>query len=526
MIQTTSNESISHAIRANTPAYSRGQGSSMSMILTRSTARTVLANRWSCMARADKLPENVLVEIFDAYRRDIELQPGYKYVWNSRDGWFTLAHVCRNWRRAVFSSPSRLHVHLLFTPRRSSKAPVLNSLPPFPILIDYYPETGTWTKEDESLALAAVSDRSRVREIALQRQCPEMAGLFKALSHPFPKLESLEIGPAYCDHETLLPAGFLSGSALSLRRLSLRILLLTRFSPLLSSATGLVELTLTLKIAYTVLPEAWFIASLQRMSHLRRLELNLNYYTGIRFYELPELPARTGDVVRLSELTHIFFSGHRLYFLALVDRLGAPLLQHLDVVFLRGGSRHSFPIPHLCKFICDAECQFTEVSLGFADQELRFCAGTSSQSLFDVQPFKIVIPGPVSLEQLGQELSGPLTTVEELSIAWDSDLRYKNGRIQWRGFFKHVPQVKKVRVLSRVAPDVAHSFQQGDQEPDLDLLPALEVVEVFSALGHRYKSICSAFEPLITARKRAGRPIRLLWTIWRQDSALVWGRVT
>ncbi|KAH9071151.1 hypothetical protein EDB83DRAFT_318376 [Lactarius deliciosus] len=497
----------------------------MSMMLIRSTAGALLANRWSCMARADKLPENVLVEIFDAYRQDIELQPVYKNVWNSRDGWFKLAHVCRNWRRVVLSSPSRLHLHLLFTPRRSSKATVLNNLPPLPILINYYHETGTWTKKDESLALAAVSDRSRVRGVVLRSQCRETAIFLKALSHPFPKLESLEISPA-CEHELLLPAGFLSGSALSLRQLSLRILPLTHFSPLLSSATGLVELTLTLKVAYTVLPEAWFIASLQRMSHLRRLDLNLNYYTGVRFSELPELPARIGDVVRLPELTHLFFSGHRLYLLALVARLGAPLLQHLDAVFFRGGSRHSFPIPHLCKFICDAECQFTEVSLGFAYQELRFCAGTSSQSLFDVQPFTIVIPGPVSLEQLGQELSGPLTTVEELSIAWDGGLRYKNGRIQWRGFFKHVPQVKRVRVLARVAPDVARSFQQGDQEPDLDLLPALEVVEVFSAVGHRYKSICSAFEPLITARKRAGRPIRLSWTIWRQDSTLVWRRVT
>ncbi|KAH9173613.1 hypothetical protein EDB89DRAFT_708861 [Lactarius sanguifluus] len=476
------------------------------MMLTRS--RTLLANRWSCIATGDKLPENVLVEIFDVYRQDIELQPRYKYVWNSRDGWFKLAHVCRIWRRVVLSSPFRLDVHLLFSPRRSSKATVLNSLPPLPILVDYYPETGTWTKKDESVALAAISDRSRVHGIALQRQCPEMAKFLQALSYPFPKLESLEIGPAYCDHELLLPTGFLSGSFLSLRRLSLRILLLTRFSPLLSSATGLVELTLTLKVTFTALPEAWFVASVQRMSHLRRLE--------------------TGDVVRLSELTHIFFRGHRLYLQALVVKLGAPHLQHLDVGFLRGGSRLSFPIPHLCKFICDAECQFTEVSLGFGYRQLRFCAGTSSRSLFDDQPFTIVIPGPVSLEQLGQELSGPLTTVEGLSIAWDSggESRYTNGRIQWRGFFKHVPQVKTVRVLARVAPDVAQSFQQGDQEPDLDLLPALEVVEVFSALGHRYKSICGAFEPLITARKRAGRPIRLSWTIWRQDSALVWYRVT
>ncbi|KAH9066308.1 hypothetical protein EDB87DRAFT_707795 [Lactarius vividus] len=490
----------------------------MSMMLTRSTARALLANRWSCMARGDKLPENVLLEIFDAYRQDLELQPGYIIVWNSRDGWFRLAHVCRNWRRVVFSSPSRLDLHLLFTPRRSSRAPVLNRLPRLPILIDYYAEKGTWTKKDESFALAAIRHRGRVRGITLRRQYPEMAKLLKALSHPFPGLESLEISPTHCDHELLLPAAFLSGSSPSLRRLSLRILLLNRFSPLLASATGLVELTLTLRAAYTALPEVWFIATLQHMSHLRRFELNLDYF-GVGNGEPPEPPASAGDVVRLSELTHIFFSGHRFYLQALVVRLAAPSLQHLDVA-LCGGSCHSFPIPYLCKFICNAECRFTKVSLGLRhrDRELRFCAGTSSQSLVDVQPFTIVIPGPVSLGKLGQELSGPLATVEELIVAWDRAPWRTNGRIQkdqWRGLCKHVPEVKKVQVPARVARDVAYSFQQGDQEPVLDLLPALELVEVFSMAGQGYKPICDAFEPLIAMRKRAGRPIRLLRTLWK-----------
>ncbi|KAH9071150.1 hypothetical protein EDB83DRAFT_318353 [Lactarius deliciosus] len=497
----------------------------MYMMLTRSTAKTLLANRY----RGDKLPENVLLEIFDAYRKDVELQPGYKNVWNSRDGWFKLAHVCRSWRRVVLLSPSRLHLHLLFTPRRSSRAIVLNRLPPLPILINFSAETRTWTNKEVNLAFAAIKQRSRVHGIALRRSYLEMFRLLKELSHPFPGLESLEISPTHGNYELLLPAGFLSGSAPSLRQLSLRVVAPRRLSPLLSSATGLVELTLTLRVASAALPEAWFITDLQRMSHLRRLELNLDYNDTRNFYPA-ELPASAGDVVRLSELTHLFFRGHRVYLQALVVRLGAPLLQHLEVA-LCGGSRRSFPIPHLCKFICDAECQFTEVSLSIGYRELRFCAGTSTQSLVDVQPFTLAIPWPVSLEQLGQELSRPLATVEGLIIAWDGAPWHTNGQFQkdqWRGFCKRVPQVKKVQVPADVACDVARPFQQGDQEPDQDLLPALELVEVFSelAVGHQYESICGAFEPLITARKRVGRPIRLSWTIWRQNSALVWYRVT
>ncbi|KAI9446107.1 hypothetical protein H4582DRAFT_2093831 [Lactarius indigo] len=475
---------------------------------------TLLANRY----RGDKLPENVLLEIFDAYRHDIEIQPNYKKVWNSGDGWFKLAHVCRSWRRVVLLSPSRLHLHLLFTPRRSSKATVLSRLPSLPILIDY--STGTWarTEREENLTFAAIKHRSRVHGITLRkRYTGEMFKLLKALGSPFPSLESLDIGPTHDCHTLILPAAFLSGSAPSLRRLSLQVIIPRRLSPLLSSATGLVELTLTLRVTkFTALPDAWFIANLQSMSHLRRLELNLDY-RDTRSTHSPQPSDSAGDVVQLSELTHIFFRGHQVYLQALVIRLAAPLLQHLNAA-LCGQSLRSFPISHLCKFICDAECQFTDVSLGLG-QKLKFCAGTSSQSPVgvDVQPFTIIIPEPVSLKQLGRELSGPLTTVKELTIAWDCEPWRRNGRIQryqWGEFCKHVPQVKKVQVPAQVARDVAHSFQQGDQEPVLDLLPALELVEVFSAVGvdGLYKPICDAFSPLLDSRRLAGRPIRLVWT--------------
>src|SRR6266702_5594766 len=119
-----------------------------------SSWRSVDAQQWSCSARGDRLPENVLLEIFDAYRQDMQLQPGYENAWNSRNGWFKLAHVCGSWRRVVLLSPSRLHLHLLFTPRRSSRASMLSRLPPFPILIDYC--TASFTEREENLALTAI----------------------------------------------------------------------------------------------------------------------------------------------------------------------------------------------------------------------------------------------------------------------------------------------------------------------------------------------------------------------------------
>src|ERR1700761_7650430 len=138
--------------------------------------------------------EDVLLEIFDAYRRLYVSDPRYENIWNSRDGWFKLTHVCQNWRRLVHLSPSRLHVYLRFTPRRSSKAPLLKNLPPFPILVDF--RQASWTKRQVSLALAALEHHGRVRGIYLGTKGPrfkEPTEVFEALSHPFPELESLEI---------------------------------------------------------------------------------------------------------------------------------------------------------------------------------------------------------------------------------------------------------------------------------------------------------------------------------------------
>jgi hypothetical protein len=249
--------------------------SSCHIMLTRSTVRDLL-NRYDlffgmssggaqpCFCRSpritiDSLSEDILLEIFDAHRKLYELQPHYENFWNSRDGWFKLTHVCQSWRRVVHSSPSRLDMHLLFTPNRSSRVLMLKSIPPFPILVDY--SLADWTEREQGLALAAIAgkNRSRVHGISLRRRRnTHMEKLLRALSHPFPELESLIIGSS-CDrdYELILPAAFLSGSAPCLRRLTLRDVVPICLPPLLSFATDLVELFLTLRVSRNALPRSF-----------------------------------------------------------------------------------------------------------------------------------------------------------------------------------------------------------------------------------------------------------------------------
>jgi hypothetical protein len=504
--------------------------------VSESAAGTLLTNRYvlffavrpaigsHCLPRvtvhSDKLPEDVLLEIFDAYRRLYKLEFNYENVWNSRNGWFKLAHVCQSWRRVVLLSPSRLHVHLLFTPRRSSSEPMLKCLPSFPILVDY--SAASWTEKEQNLALEALTGmhRGRVRTIALRWFDTDMAEILKALGHPFPELESLEIchGPMYqrpmyefdydYEGELILPTTLLSGSAPCLRQLTLRGVVPDCLSPLLSFTTGLVELALTLN---TLPPEASLLPNLQRMSCLRRLELYLKYRP---FTMAEDPPTYAGDIVSLSHLTHLIFTGHRSYLQELVVGLAAPSLQYLDVE-LRSHSTHgSFPIPHLCKFLCDTEYQFTAVRLEFSNSKLKFHAGKVSQPVDD-EPFGIIICEPVSLEQMGRELSGPLSSVETLVITWSVDWRTEGGfqTDQWRGFCNHVSQVKVVRVAATLALEVAHSFKQDGPEAVLGFLPFLQRVEVPLRVSDEdlRVSICDAFKPFIAARQRVGRPIALLF---------------
>ena len=471
-----------------------------------------------------KIPEDVLLEIFDAYRQLYQLRPDYDDAWNGKDGWLKLAHVCLHWRRVLFLSSSRLHVHLLLTQRRPWN-PILRCLPHFPILLDYTTECTSsfqWTDKEENLALAAISHRSRVRRITFQE--PSSTRVLQALSRPFPELDSLKLEfftiYAFNPSNLVIPATLLSGSAPCLRQLTLRIVIPAALSLLLSSTTGLEELALTIGVGHDALPEASFIANLQRMSCLRRLELKLCYpHRGIIASLNPPPFTSTGDVVTLPRLTGFIFKGYGSYLQILVARLAAPSLQHLDIqVIQQLGDSATFLIPQLSNFICDTACQFKVVHLDFLHWKVNFGAETRSKS-DHTTPFRITIPASFPWERIGQMLPRPLSTVEELVVgsAMPPSIRTENqqGHIQWRGFFSHIRQVKIVRVHCLLALYVAHSLQQDEQEPDLDLLPALEQVEVYVPIGsdgNNQLSIRDAFGPFVAARQQVGRSVRLSWT--------------
>jgi F-box-like len=464
------------------------------------------------------LPEDVLLEIFDSYRQTFEQEPGYEWVWNGKDGWFNLAHVCQKWRCVVFSSSSRLRVRLLFVSRRAPRANVLARLPPLPIVVDYG-STTLQTMKEQNRAVAALRFPDRVRRIVLKVSNPVLDGIHRAIKRPFPSLECFELlyesmsGPKFD-----LPTTIFRGCAPSLRHLRLQNVRLASLSPLLSSTKGLVDLNLEVDNVVCPSPAASLLTHLQGMPCLRRLQLRLPISS-------PVPPTRVPDIVRLLRLTHFQFSGSRRCLEALAAGIAAPFLQDLNIQFQDDPST-VFRLQHLSRFIRDIEGLFFAVLVESMLSGHRISMLTHSH--FPDEP-----PRRITVEDLVGSFvwSGPatlyarLTTVEQLFFHDQYRYPYQESLLcghghanSWREFFEQLRNVKILRVQRNAMLDVAQFLSQNGGEPPSHLLPALEEIELRSAVpnGARIsdkerEDVHSAFDPFITARQQAGCPVRIYW---------------
>ena len=138
-----------------------------------------------------KLPIDVLLEIFDFYRLTFgfDHQLNYERAWNKKNGWFKLAHVCRNWRSVILTFSSQLKLRLYITAQTSIRAAGLTALPPLPIVLDYLDVL--WTFSLQNHLTSASGYPTRVCRIAIS--VTDSKTIPKALNFAFPILESLEL---------------------------------------------------------------------------------------------------------------------------------------------------------------------------------------------------------------------------------------------------------------------------------------------------------------------------------------------
>jgi F-box-like len=219
-------------------------------------------------------PEEVLLDIFDSYREKFYVS-NYARDWSRANGWFKLAHVCQKWRRIVLTSTSRLDLQLYLTVYNYVNAVMMRRLPPLPIVLDC--SMGARTTRDHARIVHALKYCDRIREIAFIGSGPGLNKILKATKRSFPALESLKLCHNSRGRGLILPPTFLGGSTPSLRRLDLRDVSLTSLSYFLSSAKGLVDLSLGIDTDLSSLQTASdsLASYLQAMPCLRRLDLEV-----------------------------------------------------------------------------------------------------------------------------------------------------------------------------------------------------------------------------------------------------------
>ena len=309
-----------------------------------------------------------------SYRQSFGDQRISESVWNNKNGWFKLAHVCHNWRSVVLASPSRLPLRLIFTHDTDTRALALESLLHLKIIVDY--SNSIWDASTQKHLISALRYPVRVCRITFKGwggRCHKyIYGFSEALSLPFPSLESLELQGGGVKHVVRI---LLAIQPLRHPRLDGSFHL-----PILSATISLVDLTLSVYSIFCLKPGVSLLTHLQHMPYLRNLQLSTHIKPCV---ELPPNPTTTVLLAKLTCLRFSFMAG-----------LVAPSLRELHISTMDLSTITH--IPHLSEFIWIAVIVFLAARLTVLRETLRtslFAHPLSSDGLPSKITIKTLLPG-------------------------------------------------------------------------------------------------------------------------------------
>ena len=464
------------------------------------------------------LPDEVLLEIFDIFREgDRGFFPDPQCT---NFLCFILTHVCRRWRAIIFASPSRLDLRITVGPERPRHLRTILS-GPLPIFINYDFDADfehlDMTKSSLWRLRSALKKSDRVRMISFCGPRPWFDELFSATNCTFPELESVVLHSRY-SQDLKIPETFLGGPDLSnlhLQRLELCHFSFKSISRLLLSTSTLTDLELKIGDAFGITsPETSLLACLQGMPFLCRLNLLVTSSIPLEYLSPPLASHSTlkDSIVPLKKLTWFRYAGHSGLLEAIVPGLSAPALSNAEMEL---SDQILSPIVHLSRFIDEIKEHWrtADVSLGplcrfsLLDRRIRslLCLG------FRPEPGK----SPKSIMQMRGALSSKLISVEELRIFIAAKVAEESD-ISWHKFYQHFPNVKVIQPEFTDPSCFAGTLLQDLEKhvDDLAYFPALEEIKVYCyKFGWQCESELAAFEPFISARQRAGRPVKVYFLL-------------
>lgn len=253
-------------------------------------------------------------------------------------------HVCRQWRNAVFSSPSRLDLRLGFRDRTPVRE-MLEIWPPLPIAI-WVNGRDRWPMDN---IVAALEHNDRICQSNLW-SIPtwQWEKVLPAMQRPFPTLRRLHIWlvPSKNKAASVAPASFLGGFTPHLQSLRLWSIPFPGLPTLLLSATHLVDLNLqTIPHSGYFSPEA-MVTALSVLINLEKLLIEFESSQSRPDQRSQCLPPPTRTL--LPVLIQLQFLGASECLEDLIAWIDAPLLVKLSITFFQ---QLIFNTPQLTEFI-------------------------------------------------------------------------------------------------------------------------------------------------------------------------------
>jgi hypothetical protein len=416
------------------------------------------------------LPDNVLIEIFDVYRKDIIIYAHWIYTWKFQ----ALIQVCRRWRSVIFGSPLRLDLRVVCTdttPTRTS----LDIWPPFPISISCRYRVDE--KSVENVIAAIKLGHDRISHISIEYiNGSALDKLAAAMEQPLPTLKCCCLGLSEdSQSEPVLPETFLGGSAPQLEYFDLNGIRFPTFPQFILSSTHIQSLSI-----YDM-PHSGYISPNAMAACLAALPNLEDLYIGFRspLSRPPQTtpPPRTRIV--LPAVTQLFFCGVSEYFEDFVAQIDTPLLNRLNVMFFMD---LIFDIPQLRHFIGRAERlePLDQATMEINDRVIWIRDSDRLPRRFKLQ---ILCERPdwqlSSMVQIfGQQLP-LLSHIKELEIF---QLQYANiewidnpdmDTSQWLELFHLFIVLQRLYVSAKLVAPVAAALQELTEGRTMEVLPAL-----------------------------------------------------
>ena len=445
----------------------------------------------------DMLPDDVLLEIFDFFAREV----GFTKV--KIEKWQTLVHVCRHWRSLVFGSPRRLDLRLVC----SDKTPARDTLyvwPAFPLYIRCHK---TEENVDNIIAVLEHSDRvCHIYLIGFERSYLEK--LSAAMQVPFPELTILRLRS---NGKTLsaLPDSFLGGCAPRLEYLGLEGIPFPGLPKLLLSATHLDSLQLRdIPHSGYFSPEA-IVTALSTLTRLETLRLLFKSPQSRPDPAHQHPPPPTRSV--LPNLGYFQFKGDNEYMEVIVAHIDAPRLNYLETALFND---IVFDTPQFTQFISR-----TPMMKALEKVHVTFDGNAAAVELSSLTPgkhenLKVRIPcreldwQVSSMEQVCTSCVPPLPTLD-LHIYGNPHYRqYWQGNVDnvlWLGLLHPFTSVKNLYLSEEIARRIVPALQDLVGERATEVLPTLE--NIFLEEGQRSGPVQEGIQQFVAMRQATNHPI-------------------